>query len=222
MEHQNIKNTNFNNINFLIIEGNIGAGKTTLVKKIAAEFNAQSILEQFAENPFLPKFYKNPEKYSFPLELSFLAERYNQIKKELENRDLFKTFTIADYYFMKSLIFSKSTLQEDEYLLYRQLFDIIYGTLKKPDLYVYLHVHVEKLLYNIKSRGRAYEQNISKEYLLGIQEGYFNFFRQQKAMKVLIIDTNNLDFVNRSEDYELMLETIFSKDYQTGINRIVF
>lgn len=222
MEHQHIKTNNFNNINFLVIEGNIGAGKTSLVRKVAEEFNAKTIFEQFAENPFLPKFYQNPEKYSFPLELSFLAERYHQLKKEIENRDLFKTFTIADYYFMKSLIFSKSTLQEDEYTLYRQLFDIIYSTLTKPDLYVYLHVSVEKLLYNIKLRGREYEQNISGEYLTGIQNGYFNFFKQQQDLKILIIDTNNIDFVNKPEEYKNIIEVIFTKDYVTGINRIVF
>lgn len=222
MVQEQIKSANFNNINFLVIEGNIGAGKTSLVKQIAADLEAKTIFEQFADNPFLPKFYENPEKYSFPLELSFLAERYHQIKKELESRDLFKTFTIADYYFMKSLIFSKSTLQDDEYNLYRQLFDIIYGSLRKPDLYVYLHVSVEKLLYNIKSRGRGYEQNISGEYLSGIQNGYFNFFRQQNEMKILVIDTNNIDFVNEPGDYDLLLDTIFLKQYIPGINRVVF
>lgn len=222
MEFQHIRANNFNDINFLVIEGNIGAGKTSLVKKIAEEFNAKTIFEQFAENPFLPKFYKNPDKYSFPLELSFLAERYHQLKKEVDTRDLFKTFTIADYYFMKSLIFAKSTLQDDEYNLYRQLFNIIYSTLTKPDIYVYLHVSVEKLLYNIKSRGREYEQTISGDYLAGIQNGYFNFFKQQQDLKILIIDSNNLDFVNNSKDYKLVLETIFTTNYDTGINRIVF
>lgn len=209
-------------INFLVVEGNIGAGKTTLVSKIASEFNAKTIFEQFAENPFLPKFYENPDKYSFPLELSFLAERYNQLKSELENRDLFKTFTVSDYYFMKSLIFARSTLQEDEYNLYRQLFDIIYNSLVKPDLYVYLHVNVGKLLQNIKQRGRSYEQNIKPEYLESIQEGYFNFFKQQENLKILIIDTSELDFVSNTDHFKLITDCIFSGQFTKGINRVVF
>ncbi|MBI4947377.1 MAG: deoxynucleoside kinase [Bacteroidetes bacterium] len=220
--HPDIPADSFNRIKFLVIEGNIGAGKTSLVKKIAEQFNAKTIFEQFAENPFLPKFYENPDKYSFPLELSFLADRYHQLKREIENPDLFKTFTIADYYFMKSLIFSKSTLQDDEYALYRQIFDIIYSTLPRPDLYVYLHVTVDNLLYNIKTRGRNYEQNIKAEYLESIQNGYFNFFRQQQDLKILIIDTNNIDFVNNREDYNQILKTIFSKQYEIGINRVIF
>lgn len=131
-------------INFLVIEGNIGAGKTTLSTMISQKYNAKLILEQFSDNPFLPKFYKDPDKYSFPLEMSFMAERYNQLKKQVADQDLFKNFTVADYYFMKSLIFSKSTLQEDEYSLYRKFFDIIYQNIPKPSLYVYLHLSTER------------------------------------------------------------------------------
>jgi deoxyguanosine kinase len=135
---------------FIVIEGLIGAGKTSLSKKIAEKYNAKLILEQFADNPFLPKFYKEPEKYSFQLELSFLAERYHQLKDELSSGDLFKSFLISDYYFTKSLIFAKSTLADDEYRLFRNLFDIILATLPKPDLYVYLHLKPENALKNIK------------------------------------------------------------------------
>jgi deoxyguanosine kinase len=156
--------------NYVVIEGNIGAGKTTLAGKIADQFNARLILERFADNPFLPKFYKDPDKYSFPLELSFLADRYRQLKEELVVQDLFKTFTVADYYFMKSLVFAASTLTGDEYNLYRQIFYIIYGSLPKPDIYVYLHLNPEKLLKNIEKRGRNYESSISKEYLKKIEE----------------------------------------------------
>ena len=149
-------------LNYIVIEGNIGAGKTSLAKRISGDFNGKLILERFADNPFLPKFYKDPERYSFPLELSFLADRYNQLKRELSDRDLFKSFTIADYYFMKSLIFARATLSDDEYNLYRQIFEIIYSTLPKPDLFVYLHVDPDNLLMNIKKRGRDYEQNPSR------------------------------------------------------------
>lgn len=209
-------------LRYLVIEGNIGAGKTSLCNKISQQRNAKLILEQFADNPFLPKFYKNPDRYSFPLELSFLADRYNQLKKNLDNFDLFSELVVADYFFMKSLIFSSSTLQQDEYRLYRQLFDIIYSSLPKPDLYVYLHKTVDNLISNIKLRGREYEQNISFEYLKSIENGYFTFFKQQKDLKILIIDTNNIDFVNNDEDYKKLVNTIFDEDYDKGINRIVF
>lgn len=209
-------------IRYLVIEGNIGAGKTSLCKKIASELKAKLILEQFAENPFLPKFYQNPERFAFPLELSFLADRYNQLKRNIENFDLFSDLIIADYFFMKSLIFSASTLQEDEYKLYRQVFDIIYSSLPKPDLYVYLHKSVENLQKNIKHRARDYEQNISSDYLKSIENGYFNFFKQQNDMKIILIDTNNIDFVNNEKHYKQMVKAIFEQNYLKGVNRIVF
>ncbi len=207
-------------LNYIVIEGNIGAGKTTLSKMIAKEFNAKLILEQFADNPFLPKFYKEPDKYSFQLELSFLAERYQQLNKELTSRDLFRPFTVADYYFMKSLIFAQATLKEDEYNLYRQIFDIIYKSIPKPDLYVYLHVDVKNLAKNIARRGRDYEKGISEDYLAKLQEGYFDFFKQQNDISYLLIDSNNMDFVENQEDYAKVKELIFKKDYPIGINRI--
>ena len=209
------------NYDYIVIEGNIGAGKTSLSKLISENFNAKLILEQFADNPFLPKFYKNPDRYSFPLELSFLADRYNQLKKDLSHRDLFKSFTVSDYYFMKSLIFSKSTLQDDEYNLYRQIFDIIYNQLPKPDLYVYLHLNTENLMKNIKKRGRDYEQNITEDYLKKIQNGYFDYFKQQEDFRILIIDTNNIDFVNNKEHYKLIVDTIFNNEYKIGTNRVL-
>lgn len=207
-------------IKFLVIEGNIGAGKTTLAKMISANRNAKLILEQFAANPFLPKFYDDPEKYSFPLEMSFLAERYNQLKQELTNLDLFSPFTVSDYYFMKSLIFAKSTLTDDEYNLYRQFFEIIYGHLPKPDLYVYLHLSPEQLLENIKNRGREYERTITAGYLEKIHNGYLNFMKQQQDFPVLVIDSGKIDFVNNPEDYNNILDIIFNGEYQKGINRV--
>jgi len=207
-------------LNYIVIEGNIGAGKTTLAKMIAHEFNAKLILEQFADNPFLPKFYKEPEKYSFQLELSFLAERYQQLNNELTSRDLFRPFTVVDYYFMKSLIFARSTLKEDEYNLYRQIFQIIYKSIPKPDLYVYLHVDVNNLRSNIAKRGRDYEQSISAEYLSKIQDGYYDFFKQQSDIAFLIIDSNNMDFIENQSDYAKMKELIFNRKYEKGITRI--
>ncbi|HAM10516.1 MAG: hypothetical protein A2X05_12340 [Bacteroidetes bacterium GWE2_41_25] len=204
--------------NYVVIEGNIGAGKTTLAGRIAEEFNARLILEHFADNPFLPKFYSDPEKYSFPLELSFLASRYKQLKEELVPQDLFKSFTVADYYFMKSLVFAASTLSGDEYNLYRQIFYIIYGSLPKPDIYVYLHLNPDRLLKNIEKRGRDYEKGITLEYLQTIQDSYFAFFRQNPENRYLVIDINGIDFVDDKTHYNKIIEIIFQRGYPTGLN----
>lgn len=206
---------------FIVIEGNIGAGKTSLVKMIAEKYKAKIVLEQFADNPFLPKFYENPERYSFPLELSFLAGRYIQLKKDLGTRDLFSPFIIADYYFMKSLIFAKSTLSEDEYNLYRQLFNIIYPQLPKPNLYVYLHVNTERLLDNIKKRGRGYESTIKAEYLNSIQKNYFDFFKQQPQQTFLILDINEIDFVSNESHFAKLTDLIIQKEFPPGIHRMI-
>ena len=207
--------------NYVVIEGNIGAGKTTLAGRIAEQFNAQLILEHFADNPFLPKFYSDPEKYSFPLELSFLASRYKQLKEELVPQNLFKSFSIADYYFMKSLVFAASTLTGDEFNLYRQIFYIIYGSLPKPDIYVYLHLRPERLLENIERRGRNYEKSITKEYLEKIQNSYFSFFKQNPENKYLVIDVNDIDFVADESHYTKVIDTIFFDDYPVGLNKVI-
>jgi len=206
---------------FLVIEGNIGAGKTTLATRLAEEYNAKLILEQFADNPFLPKFYRDQERYSFPLELSFLADRYNQIKKQVLNLDLFYSFLIADYYFAKSSIFAQNTLKDDEYRLFRQIFDIVFESMPKPDLYVYLHANTDKLLKNIAKRGRDYEQSINPDYLEKIKQGYFVFFKQINSFPILIIDTNNIDFVSNLDHYEQLKDAIFKSEYKLGVNRLI-
>ncbi len=207
--------------NYVVIEGNIGAGKTTLASRIANQFNAHLILEKFADNPFLPKFYDDPAKYSFPLELSFLASRYKQLKEELVPQDLFKSFSVADYYFMKSLVFAASTLTGDEYSLYRQIFYIIYGSLPKPDIYVYLHLSPERLIENIKKRGRNYEQSITRDYLQKIQDSYFAFFKQDPENKYLVIDINDIDFVANESHYSKIIDTIFFDNYPVGLNKVI-
>jgi deoxyguanosine kinase len=207
--------------NYVVIEGNIGAGKTTLAARIADQFNAHLVQEHFADNPFLPKFYSDPEKYSFPLELSFLASRYKQLKEELVPQDLFKSFSIADYYFMKSLVFASSTLTGDEYNLYRQIFYIIYGSLPKPDIYVYLHLSTERLLENIERRGREYEKSITREYLRKIENSYFSFFKQNPENKYLVLDVNNLDFVSNESHYSKVIDAIFFDDYPVGLNKVI-
>ncbi len=207
-----------NRYNFITIEGTIGAGKTSLASMIAEEFNAKLILEGFADNPFLPKFYKEADKYAFPLELSFLAERYQQLTDQLSKQDLFKNFTISDYFINKSLIFAQKTLQDDVFGLYSKLFHIINSSLPKPDLLVYLYVSVERLQENIKSRGRDYEQNIENEYLEKIQTGYFEFIRLHQDMRILILDVNDIDFVHKPEDYRKII-SIIDQDYDIGIHR---
>jgi deoxyguanosine kinase len=203
-----LKKINFDDFNYIAIEGNIGAGKTTLVSKLAEDFNAKTVLERFADNPFLPKFYKDQNRYAFPLEMSFLADRYQQISDDLAQFDLFKDFIIADYHIFKSLIFAKVTLAEDEYRLYKTLFDIIYKEMPKPDLYVYLYQNTERLLANIKRRGRSYEQEIPAEYLEKINNGYLDYIKTQKDLNVLIVDVSERDFVKNQEDYIFILEEI--------------
>ncbi|MEY4431983.1 MAG: 2-amino-4-hydroxy-6-hydroxymethyldihydropteridine diphosphokinase [Bacteroidota bacterium] len=197
--------------NYVAFEGNIGAGKTTLATKIAEDFNAKSVLERFADNPFLPKFYKDQNRYAFPLEMSFLADRYKQLSDDLSQFDLFKDFIVADYHIFKSLIFAKITLADDEYRLYSNLFHIIYKEMPKPDLYVYLYQNSERLLQNIKKRGRSYEQEIPAEYLDKINTGYLDYIKSQTDLNILIIDVSDRDFVKNHEDYLYILNEIQNK-----------
>ncbi|TGV02412.1 2-amino-4-hydroxy-6-hydroxymethyldihydropteridine diphosphokinase [Flavivirga rizhaonensis] len=198
----------FSKYNYIAIEGNIGAGKTSLANKIAHDFNAKLILERFADNPFLPKFYEDAARYSFPLEMSFLADRYQQISDDLSQLDLFKDFIVSDYDVFKSLIFSKITLQEDEFKLYRKLFYLMYKEIAKPDLYVYLYQNTERLQENIKKRGRDYEQNIENDYLEKINAGYLEFLKSQPDFNVKIIDISDKDFVENRLDYLWLLGVI--------------
>lgn len=200
-----------NNFNYIAIEGNIGAGKTTLSNKLAEDFNAKMVLERFADNPFLPKFYEDQSRYAFPLEMSFLADRYQQISDDLAQFDLFKDFVVADYHIFKSLIFAKVTLAEDEFRLYKTMFDIIYKEMPKPDLYIYLYQNTERLLQNIKLRGRSYEQEIPAEYLEKINSGYLDYIKSQKDLNVLIIDVSDKDFVENQSDYAFILDEIQKK-----------
>ena len=203
------------NYNFIAIEGTIGAGKTSLATMLAARHQTRLVLEQFEDNDFLPKFYRNPEKYAFPLELSFLASRFQQMALS----DLFKPVTISDYFINKSLIFARKTLADDEYALYSRLFSIINLSLPKPDLLVYLYLSIDRLKSNIKLRGRPYEQDIETQYLEKIQQGYFEYIRQQSDMRILIIDANELDFVAFPEHFE-QLEKMILQDFPLGIHTL--
>lgn len=199
---------NISKFKYIAIEGNIGAGKTSLAKKISIDFNSKLILERFADNPFLPKFYEEPDRYAFTLEMSFLAERYQQITDDLSQLNIFSDSIVSDYDIFKSLIFSKITLSEDEFALYRKLFFSMYKDILKPDLYIYLNQNIDRLKENIKKRGRDYEQNIDSKYLKNINSGYLDFHKTQTDLNIKIIDINNMDFVNNRIDYLSLLKSI--------------
>ena len=203
---------------FIAIEGNIGSGKTTFSEMLAEQFQCKLILEQFSDNPFLPKFYEYPERHAFPLELFFMAERYQQLG-ELTSGDLFATQVVSDYFFMKSKLFAQNNLKEDELLLFNRLSDIALKNLPRPDVLLYLHSDVNRLQLNIRKRGRDYEQNISDEYLLQIQERYFDYFKKQKDFPVLIVDVSKVDFVEDTLVYQQMI-TLLEKEYEVGLHRI--
>ena len=202
------------NYHFITIEGNIGAGKTTLANLLSKHYNARLILEEFDDNPFLPKFYENPQQYAFPLELFFMAERFKQQKDLLQQKDMFQELTVSDYLFTKCLLFAKVNLPEDEFRLYQRLFDIIHKQLIQPDILIYLHSPVQKLQLNIKKRNRAYEQNIPDEYLFNIQETYTHYIRQHN-IKTLFIDTSNADFLGNEKHLAVLIEAL-DRDYENG------
>lgn len=199
---------------FITIEGNIGAGKTTLAHLLSKHFNARLVLEQFADNPFLPKFYENPSQYAFPLELFFMAERFKQLKELIQQKDLFQNLTISDYLFTKCLLFAKINLPEDEFRLYQRLFEIIHQQLVQPELLIYLHAPVQKLQQNIKKRNRPYEQRIPDDYLFSIQETYTHYIRQHN-MKTLFVDTSNADFLGNEQHLKVIIDAL-DKDYPQG------
>ena len=208
-----------NSYEYVVIEGNIGSGKTTLTKLLADRWNTRVMLEEFKDNPFLPKFYENPKQHGFALELSFLAERYHQKRDELNRTDLFKPGIICDYSFAKSLVFARINLDPDEFELYQNLFSIIHGRLPKPDLLLFLYCSPEKSLRQIKKRGREYEQEISLDYLSSINKGYLEFFKQQTGTKIVVLNTDDLDFVESEEDLTKIISVI-NNDFEVGMQII--
>jgi deoxyguanosine kinase len=201
---------------FITIEGNIGAGKTTLAHLLSKHYNARLILEEFAENPFLPKFYENRQQYAFPLELFFMAERYKQLKELLQTKDMFQHLTISDYLFTKCLLFAKVNLHEQEFLLYQKLFEIINPQLIQPDLLIFLQAPIFKLKENIKKRNRSYEQSIECDYLFSLQETYSEYIRQHN-IKTLFIDVSNADFLGNEKHLQAVVEAL-DKDYENEQN----
>ncbi|WP_346238932.1 deoxynucleoside kinase [Niabella insulamsoli] len=203
---------------FITIEGNIGAGKTTLAKALSEHYNARLLLEAFADNPFLPKFYEKPKQFAFPLELFFMAERYKQLQELLLQKNLFQQLTITDYLFKKSLLFAKVTLSEDEFKLYQRLFDIVQQQLVQPQLLIYLHAPVRKLQENIRKRQRSYEQNIPDDYLLSLQETYLQYIRQL-PIPVLLVDASGADFINHNAHLKIIQDAL-EREYEPGIHHI--
>ncbi|MBR6333963.1 MAG: deoxynucleoside kinase [Bacteroidales bacterium] len=202
-----------------MIEGCIGAGKTTFSKMLAEDCNAELVLEQFADNPFLPKFYEDPIHYALPVEMHFLMERYRQLSHLLSARDMFKDFVVGDYFIDKCIIFSKNNLLPDEFNLYSTVFNTISSYLPKPELIIYLYNEPERLLRNIAQRGREYEKHITADYLNDIQQSYLNYFRQNASIPIVLVDAGNLDFVSSHEDY-LKIKGLVQKHYDVGIHRI--
>lgn len=206
---------------YIVIEGCIGSGKTTLTEMLAEDLNAEIVLERFADNSFLPKFYKDPLHYAFPVEMTFLTDRYQQLKQLLSQRDMFKDLVISDYFIDKCIIFSKNNLQDDEYNLYTKVYDIISTYLPKPDLLIYLYNNADNLLQNIAKRGRSYEQEITADYLNSIQDSYMTYLKQHPNCPILIVESRNLDFVHNPEDYQ-KIKSLLNNQYETGITRITF
>lgn len=199
---------------FFTIEGNIGAGKTTLAHLLSKHFNARLVLEQFADNPFLPKFYENPQQYAFPLELFFMAERFKQLKELVQQKDLFQNVTISDYLFTKCLLFARINLPEDEFRLYQRLFEIVHQQVVQPEILIYLHAPVQKLQQNIKKRNRSYEQKIPDDYLFRIQETYTHYIRQHN-LKTLYVDVTNADFLGNEKHLNVIINAL-NKEYPDG------
>lgn len=191
------------NYHFITVEGNIGAGKTTLAHLLARHYNARLILEAFADNPFLPRFYENPQQFAFPLELFFMAERYKQLKELVQQKDLFQAITVSDYLFTKCLLFAKVNLPEDEFRLYQRLFDIIHQQLIQPDVLIYLHAPVEKLQQNIKKRARPYEQNIPDSYLTSLSDTYTHYLKQSDRT-ILFVDAAHADFLGNEQHFKII------------------
>lgn len=204
---------------FVAVEGNIGAGKTTFCNMIANNYGCKLILEQFTDNPFLPFFYENQERYAFPVELFFMTERHKQLQELLSQGELFQDLIVSDYFFIKTLLFAKNNLNAEEYRLFQRLFYVLNATFRKPDILVYLHRSVDNLLKNISKRGRDFEKDIKPEYLLSLQNAYFEYFKTEKEIPILIIDLEDLSFSQEGEVFKHLIELV-GGDYSKGVNRI--
>jgi deoxyadenosine/deoxycytidine kinase len=204
---------------FISVEGNIGAGKTSFCKMIKEEYACNLILEQFDDNPFLPLFYKDPDRFAFTVELFFMTERYKQMEAMVATQSLFSEFTLMDYCFVKTLLFARKNLKDSEYRMFQKLFTTLNQTVPQPDLMVYFHRNIDVLQQNIQKRGRTYETDISNDYLSTIQDAYFEYFRNILSFPVLIIDISDIDFVANRDHYK-EIKMLLAKKYRPGVHRI--
>lgn len=196
---------------FIAIEGNIGAGKTTLSERLAKDLDARLILEQFTDNPFLPYFYENPERYALQVELFFMTERHKQLQEKFSNIDLFHKSTVADYFFLKTLLFAKNNLNDDEYRLFKRLFKALNSSFAQPDLLIYLHRPIETLLKNISNRGRNFESQIKPAYLETLQKAYFDYFEAHPPFPIIVIHAEESDFKTTDVHYNWLLKLLENK-----------
>jgi len=205
--------------NYISIEGNIGTGKTSFCRKMQQHHNCKLVLETFTDNPFLPMFYKDPARYAFTVELFFMTERHKQLQGNLMSQDLFNDFTISDYMFMKTILFARKNLEEEEFRLFQKLFSVLNQSFPSPDLLVYFHRNVDVLMKNIHDRGREFEQDIKPEYLKKIQDSYFEYFRNILSFPVLILDLGELDFMSDERVFE-EVRSLLTKEYTPGVHRM--
>jgi deoxyadenosine/deoxycytidine kinase len=196
---------------YIAIEGVIGAGKTSLAKLLAAKLNAKLILEEFETNPFLEKFYDEPEKYAFQTQMFFLINRFKQ-QEELDQEDLFTEYLVSDYIFSKDKIFAYMNLSGDELKLYESIYPLLEKNIRKPDLVVFLQSSVDRLMYNIKKRGRKFERGITKSYISKLYDAYNNYFFKYNTTPLLIVNASEIDFVHRDGDFEELYKEIFRED----------
>lgn len=198
-------------LKFIAIEGVIGAGKTSLAKKLKERLDGRLILEQFDVNPFLEKFYLDRKRYAFQTQMFFLVNRFKQ-QQELIQEDLFNEYTICDYIFEKDRIFAYLNLSKEELALYESLYPLLARTLRKPDLVVFLQSSVDRLMFNIKSRNRKVERALTRSYIDELNEAYNHFFFRYNNTPLLIVNSSEIDFVNKEEDFELLFKQIFRDD----------
>lgn len=198
-------------IRYIAIEGVIGAGKTTLAKKLSERLNSNLVLEEFEANPFLEQFYDDRKRYAFQTQMFFLINRYKQ-QEQLNQEDLFSNFIVSDYIFDKDKIFAYLNLKGDEIKLYESIFPLLQRDLRKPDLVVFLQSSADRLMHNIKNRARKIERNLTKSYITELSEAYNNFFFKYNTTPLLIVNTTDIDFVNRQKDFDELYTQIFRED----------
>ena len=198
-------------IKFIAVEGVIGSGKTAMAKKLKSRLESKLILEQFEANPFLENFYNDRKRFAFQTQMFFLINRFKQ-QEELNQEDLFTNFIVCDYIFDKDKIFAYLNLSAEELKLYENVFPLLSRNLRKPDLVIYLQSSLDRLMFNIKKRGRAIERNLTRSYIEELSDAYNHFFFRYNSTPLLIVNSTDIDFVNNDEDFDELFRQIFRED----------